>query len=188
MGEKSSIRIEDVGILDAKAEAIVNAANSALQAGGGVCGVIFARAGYEELQAACDRIGHCDKGSAVITDAFGCPAKYIIHAVGPVWCGGKDGEAEKLYGAYKSSLELCRENGIRSVVFPLISAGIFGYPVQGAWTQAISACKDFINANPDFKLDIIFAIPTNPRIDHGGKEKFDLGNAVLAKELPEINF
>lgn len=181
MTDKSSIEIVDKGIVDIAADAIVNAANGALQEGGGVCGVIFAKAGPEQLQAACDKIGRCDTGSAVITPAFGCPAKYIIHAVGPVWSDGSNGEREKLYGAYKKSLELCKENGIRSVVFPLISAGIFGCPVKDAWEQAIYACKNFMNANPDYKIRIVFAIPAKSA---DGRKKFDAGNEILSRELP----
>ena len=104
----SSIAIQQKGILDIPADAIVNAANSGLLAGGGVCGVIFQRAGKRQLEAACQRIGHCPEGSAVITAGFGCPCKSIIHAVGPVYRDGTRGEAELLYGAYKSSLQLCR--------------------------------------------------------------------------------
>ena len=175
----SSINILQKGILDIPADAIVNAANTGLWAGGGVCGVIFGRAGMAELTAACDKIGHCDEGSAVITPGFGCPCKYIIHAVGPQYLDGKHGEPEALYGAYKKSLELCRENDIHSVVFPLISAGIFGYPQHDAWTQAIYACKNFINQNQDYNLDITFAIPET--------QKLNIGKKILAKELPGIN-
>ena len=175
----SSINILQKGITDIPADAIVNAANTGLWAGGGVCGVIFRKAGMAELTAACDKIGHCNEGSAVITPGFGCPCKYIIHAVGPQYLNGKHGEPEALYGAYKRSLELCRANGIHSVVFPLISAGIFGYPLYDAWTQAIYACKNFINKNQDYNLDIIFAIPE--------AQKLNTGKKILAKELPGIN-
>lgn len=169
----SSITIQQKGITDIPADAIVNAANSGLWAGGGVCGAIFRKAGMTELTDACNAIGHCDEGSAVITPGFGCPCKYIIHAVGPQYLDGKHGEPDLLYGAYKRSLELCRENDIHSIVFPLISAGIFGYPVTEAWTQAICACKDFINKNQDYDLNIIFAIPES--------EKIKVGNEVLGK-------
>ena len=167
----SSITIQQKGILDIPADAIVNAANSGLLAGGGVCGVIFQRAGERQLAAVCKEIGHCPEGSAVITASFGCPCKYIIHAVGPVYRDGTRGEAEFLYGAYKSSLQLCRQHDLHSVVFPLISAGIFGYPVQAAWCQAIAACRDFISGNPDFDISIIFAIPE--------EEKLVVGQQVL---------
>lgn len=167
----SSITIQQKGILDIPADAIVNAANSGLLAGGGVCGVIFRKAGMRQLEEACQRIGHCSVGSAVITPGFSCPCKYIIHAVGPVYQDGTKGEAELLYGAYTSSLQLCRQHDLHSIVFPLISAGIFGYPVRAAWRQAIGACKDFISGNPEFDISITFAIPE--------EEKLAVGQQVL---------
>ena len=169
----SSITIQQKGITDIHADAIVNAANSGLWAGGGVCGAIFRRAGYDELTAACNAIGHCDEGRAVITPGFGCDCKYIVHAVGPRFLDGQHGEPEALYGAYKSSLELCIQNDIHTIVFPLISARIFGYPLREAWEQAAAACKDFLTANADYKLDIIFAIPES--------EKVRVGNEILNK-------
>lgn len=171
----NSIKIQQKGITDIHADAIVNAANSGLWAGGGVCGAIFRRAGYEELTAACNAIGHCDEGSAVITPGFGCDCKYIIHAVGPRFLDGQHGEPVALYGAYKNSLELCIQNDIHSIVFPLISAGIFGYPLREAWEQAAAACKDFLASNADYNLDIIFAIPES--------EKVRVGNEILSKKL-----
>ena len=169
----SSITIQQKGITDIPADAIVNAANSGLWAGGGVCGAIFSKAGYDELTAACNAIGHCDEGSAVITPGFACPCKFIIHAVGPQYLDGKHGEPDALYGAYAKSLELCRGHEIHSVVFPLISAGIFGYPLRDAWEGAARACKDFLAANQDYDLDIIFAIPET--------EKVRVGQEVLGK-------
>ena len=133
----NTISIQKTSITSLTTDAIVNAANEGLWAGGGVCGAIFRSAGHDKLQAACDAIGHCDTGSAVITPGFNLPAKYIIHAVGPVWRGGNNGEPELLYGAYKSSLMLALENGCHSIGFPLISAGFFGYPKDKAWRKAI---------------------------------------------------
>ena len=89
------IRIEKISIIETDAECIVNAANENLQGGSGVCGAIFKAAGWNELQAACDKIGHCETGSAVITPGFKLPAKYIIHAVGPVWHDGKHKEPQR---------------------------------------------------------------------------------------------
>lgn len=163
----ATVTIQQKGITDIPADAIVNAANSGLWAGGGVCGAIFRKAGYDELTAACNAIGHCDEGSAVITPGFGCPCKHIIHAVGPQYVDGRHGEPEALYRAYKKSLELCVENDIHSIVFPLISAGIFGYPLRNAWEQAACACRDFTNSNPDYKLEIIFAIPEEEKVRVG---------------------
>ncbi len=154
----SSIEIRKIGITKLDTDAVVNAANTGLWEGGGVCGYIFRDAGSAEMTAACQKIGHCDEGSAVITPGFKLPAKYVIHAVGPRWAGGDRGEPQLLYSAYQQSLLLARENGLHSIGFPLISAGIFGYPVDKAWQRAIRACKDFIDANPDYDISIIFAV------------------------------
>nr|MBQ6241852.1 macro domain-containing protein [Lachnospiraceae bacterium] len=150
------IKIADITALNT--DAIVNAANEGLWAGGGVCGAIFCAAGHEKLQKACSAIGHCDTGSAVITPGFALKAKYVIHAVGPVWRGGEDHEEEKLYGAYFRSLELALENGCRSVAFPLISSGIFGYPKKQAWEVAVRACRDFFDKHPEAGMQVTFAV------------------------------
>jgi O-acetyl-ADP-ribose deacetylase (regulator of RNase III) len=94
----------------------------------------------------------------VITPGFDLPAKYIIHAVGPVWNGGNRKEPELLYGAYYRSMELAAENGCHSIGFPLISAGIFGYPLKQAWERALTAVKDFFSARPDAGLEVIFCV------------------------------
>ena len=154
----SSVSIKKIGITQLKADAVVNAANSALLQGGGVCGYIFRDAGEDEMTKACDSIGHCDEGCAVITPGFALPAKYVIHAVGPRYFDGNHGEPKLLYSAYKQSLLLAKENGIHSIGFPLISAGIFGYPVEKAWKKALQACSDFITNNSDYDIDIIFAV------------------------------
>ena len=150
------------GITNIKADAIVNAANSSLLHGGGVCGYIFDAAGDEELSAACNKIGHCNTGSAVITPAFNLDAKHIIHAVGPRYLDGKHNEENDLYNTYKSSLNLAKDHDCHSIVFPLISAGIFGYPKYDACKVAMWAVKNWQNANSTYKLDIIFAVPREP--------------------------
>lgn len=127
-----------------KVDAIVNAANSSLRQGGGVCGAIFEAAGPERLQAACDAIGHCPPGRAVLTEGFGLPAKYVIHTVGPVWRDGWHGEEECLASCYTKSLELALERGLSSLAFPLISSGVFGYPKSEALRIAISAIGSFL--------------------------------------------
>ena len=155
---QNSIEIRKIGITNLNTDAIVNAANDGLWAGTGVCGAIFKAAGYDKLQAACNRIGHCDTGSAVITPGFDLQAKYIIHAVGPIWHGGNHNEPQELYGAYRRSLELAVENGCHSIGFPLISAGVFGYPKDKAWRKGIQACADFFKKKPDANLKVIFAV------------------------------
>ena len=139
-------------------DCVVNAANEGLWAGGGVCGVIFAEAGHEQLTRACRAIGRCETGGAVITPGFDLRAKHIIHAVGPIWNDGKRNEAELLYSAYYNSLKLAKKNKISSIGFPLISSGIFGYPKEQAWERGLSACLDFITKNADYDFDIYFAV------------------------------
>lgn len=154
----SKIAIKKIGITQLNTDAVVNAANTGLWEGGGVCGFIFRDAGSAEMTAACAKHGHCDEGAAVITPGFKLPAKYVIHAVGPRWAGGNRGEEKLLYSAYKSSLELAVANNIHSIGFPLISAGIFGYPKDQAWEVAIRACKDFISSHEDYEISIVFAV------------------------------
>ena len=148
----------------------MNAANDCLWAGSGVCGAIFKAAGYEKLQAACDAIGHCDVGSAVITPGFNLKAKQIIHAVGPRWIDGEHQEPQQLYSAYENSLKLAKENKCHSIGFPLISAGIFGYPLQDAWKIAVQACLDFIEQNKEYDMKIIFAVLSDSILQEGCKQ------------------
>jgi O-acetyl-ADP-ribose deacetylase (regulator of RNase III) len=122
-------------------DAIVNAANESLAPGGGVCGAIHHAAG-PELARACAAIGRCPTGEARITPGFRLPAKFVIHAVGPMWRGGELGEAELLALAYRSSLALAEENGLRSIAFPAISTGIYGYPLELATPVAVSAVRE----------------------------------------------
>lgn len=128
-------------------DAIVNAANSRLLAGGGVCGAIFFAAGADKLQKACNEIGHCEIGEAVITKGFDLKAKYIIHTVGPIYGQNPDCEEQQLYSCYKNSLELAKANNLNSIAFPLISSGIYGYPKQEAIKIATRAIKDFLEEN-----------------------------------------
>ena len=154
----STITIQKIGITQLATDAVVNAANSGLRHGTGVCGNIFHAAGVAQMTAACNKIGGCEVGAAVITPGFNLPAKYVIHAVGPIYSDGKHNEAKLLYSAYKQSLLLAKENGLHSIGFPLISAGIFGYPKEEAWQKALEACQDFLVANPDYEMDIVFAV------------------------------
>ncbi len=125
-------------------DAIVNAANSGLKQGGGVCGRIFSAAGEQQMTKACDAIGWCEPGSAVITPGFKLPSKYVIHTVGPIWQGGGQGEEQVLRSAYRSSLELALEHKLESVAFPLISSGVYGYPYEEALAVALDEINRFL--------------------------------------------
>lgn len=129
-------------------DAIVNAANTGLLPGGGVCGAIFAKAGYAELAAACRAIGGCPTGQAAITPGFALPAAYVIHTPGPVWRGGGQGEARPLAGCYANSLALAKKTGCRSIAFPLISAGIYGYPLPAALKIAVDTIRAWLQEHP----------------------------------------
>jgi O-acetyl-ADP-ribose deacetylase (regulator of RNase III) len=126
------------------ADAIVNAANESLSAGGGVCGAIFRAAGTEELGQACRDIGHCLTGHAVITPAFAiATAKHIIHAVGPVYASHTPAEARRLLRqAYSSAIRLAADSGCRTIAFPAISTGIYGYPLEDACREAVAVCAE----------------------------------------------
>jgi O-acetyl-ADP-ribose deacetylase (regulator of RNase III) len=130
-------------------DAIANAANAGLTRGGGVCGAIFAAAG-PELDGACAELGGCATGDAKATPGFRLPARWIIHAVGPVWHGGDRGEPELLASAYRRSLEVADEIGAHSVAFPAISTGIYGYPLDAATEIAVRTCRD-----ADTNVDLI---------------------------------
>ena len=171
----SCIDIRLIGITDLDADCIVNAANSGLAMGSGVCGAIFRAAGAKELQAACDKIGGCPTGEAVITPGFGLKAKYIVHAVGPIWHGGNHHEPQDLYSCYRESLDRAKENDCHSIGFPLISAGIFGYPKDKAWRKALQSCSDWIKKNPDYDINIVFAVLDDRILELGQKTMEDLG-------------
>jgi len=138
------LKIIRADITKLKVDAIVNAANVKLSRGGGVCGAIFSAAGAAQLQAECDSIGSCQAGEAVITQGYNLPARYIIHTVGPIWKGGSCNEAQLLHNSYKNSLALALKYKCRSVAFPLISSGIYGYPKDQALQIAIAAISEFL--------------------------------------------
>ena len=128
-------------------DAIVNAANSKLLMGGGVCGAIFRAAGEEELQKECEQIKQCPVGHAVITKGYNLKAKYIIHTVGPIYKDGNSNEAKFLKSAYETSLKLAKDYNLKSIAFPLISSGIYGYPKKEALNIAVSTIKEFLADN-----------------------------------------
>ena len=136
------LRAVEADITRLDVDAIVNAANDALIPGGGVDGAINAAAG-PELGRAMRALGGCPTGEARITPGFELRAKYVIHAVGPIWRGGEHGEPKLLASAYRSALSLARENDCRSVAFPAISTGIYRYPAAEATEIAVATCRDF---------------------------------------------
>ena len=136
----SKIHIHQVDITQLDVDAIVNAANERLAPGGGVCGAIHRAAG-PELARACAALGGCPTGEARITPGFDLMARYVIHAVGPVWHGGDRGEDRLLAGCYRHALALARDNGLASIAFPAISTGIFGYPLERATDIAVDTVR-----------------------------------------------
>ena len=138
-----------------RVDAIVNAANTELQMGGGVCGAIFKAAGAAKLRAACDKLAPIKTGEAVITPGFDLPAKFVIHAAGPVYNKRHPEESERLLrSAYTESLRVAIENECESIAFPLISSGIYGYPKGEALQVATSAIRDFLNEH-DIEVNLV---------------------------------
>ena len=133
-------------ITKVEADVIVNAANTELLEGDGVCGVIFRAAGNAKLQEACNKVAPIRTGEAVITDGFAL-SKHIIHTAGPVYCDGEHGEEALLRSCYINSLNLAKAQGCQSIAFPLISSGIYGYPYDEALSVAKNAITDWLSNN-----------------------------------------
>jgi len=156
-----------------KVDAIVNAANPSLLGGGGVDGAIHFAGGPQILKE-CKKIrlehGKCLAGEAVITSGGNLPSKYVIHAVGPIWYGGKHREAKKLQNAYKNSLNLAVKNNIRSIAFPNISTGIYRFPKQNAADIAISMIREFIKDNDSIESIIFVCFD---------RENYEIYNSII---------
>ena len=144
----TEIRVIEADITTLEADAIVNAANESLLGGGGVDGAIHHAAGPKLLEE-CRGLHGCRTGEAKITLGYDLPAKHVIHTVGPVWEGGDSGEEELLAACYTNSLRLAMENGLRTVVFPSISTGVFGYPLDEAADVAVEAVLAFVREHPE---------------------------------------
>ena len=156
MSSSAKIEIVRGDIAKVDVDAIVNAANTTLLGGGGVDGAIHRAAG-PELLAECRTLGGCPSGEAKITRGYRLPARFVIHTVGPIWAGGKRGEAQILANCYKNSLQVTVENGIKTIAFPAISCGAYGYPIQEAAQIAAKTTREFL-AKADRLEKVIFVL------------------------------
>jgi len=152
---REKLQALQANIVTLKVDAIVNAANTTLLGGGGVDGAIHRAAG-PELKAECRSLGGCPTGQAKITLAYRLPAKHVIHTVGPVWNGGKRGEPGLLASCYRSSFKLALEHNLKTIAFPAISCGVYGYPLEQAVIIAVRESAEFVAQHGDIE-SVIFA-------------------------------
>jgi len=171
--EGQTLELVEGDITGQEVDAIVNAANSRLAGGGGVDGAIH-RKGGRSIMEETDRLypDGCPTGSAVISGAGNLPAKHVIHAVGPVWRGGDSGEADLLAGAHHRPLELAVEHGCRSIAFPAISTGVYGYPLDQASRVALGTAIDFVreHGKPELVRFVLFGQPAYKAFEEALKE------------------
>jgi O-acetyl-ADP-ribose deacetylase (regulator of RNase III) len=149
------LHVVKADITTLQVEAIVNAANTSLLGGGGVDGAIHRAAGPDLLEE-CKTLNGCKTGEAKITGGYNLPAKFVIHAVGPVWNGGDNNERELLQNAYDNSLKVAAENNVRSIAFPNISTGVYRFPKHEAAAIAVGAVKEFISIHPEVLDEVLF--------------------------------
>ncbi len=158
-----SVVVADITTLSLNA--IINAANESLLGGGGVDGAIHRAAGPELLEE-CRKLGGCPTGEARITKGYRLPARHVIHTVGPVWRGGDKGEPALLASAYRSSLDLAHRHALRTVAFPAISTGVYGFPPGQAAEIAVATVAEVTAANPDAFSEIVFCCFSEVAADH----------------------
>src|SRR5256885_2826610 len=168
---RSRISVVEGDITKQTVDAIVNAANTALLGGGGVDGAIHRAAGPELLEE-CRKLGGCPTGQARITKGYKLPAKWVIHTVGPVWRDGKHGEDDLLAGCYRNSLALAEQNGVKTIAFPSISTGAYGFPMERAAKTARSEIKNVLERNRSIEKVVLVCF---------GKSAFDIHREALDK-------